>query len=248
LSQTGLTLDAHINGAQRTLTKNHRQFIHQLQKTITDIQTTIHQLARFTSMETITLETFLAHYAQILAQVSQHETRYKQSLEIIEVHNEWVKRVGHLKRLIDYIQVIEKVTDPALLKVEIENEIARIEQALSTLGLEQYEVIYHAHSEAISRISEDIELAIKAVKLAQVNQTKNINLNEPGAKIGIEQTITFIDSKEDIWLQNLLNNDWMNLSDILDLKHSSVNEIINALIVLCKNGKVDVQIRVRYKD
>lgn len=241
LSQTGLTLDTHINGAQRTITKNHQRFIKQLKKTTDDVQTTVHQVNRLTAMDVEAMETFLAHYSKIQSQVRIHETKYEQFLELIAVHNDWVKRVGQIKRLLDYIQVMEKVTDPALLKAEIEDEIIAIEQELSTLGLEQYEVIYYIHSAKVAQITQDVDLAIKAVALEETITSLALDTNQDPAN---EATKKLGDGN---WLQNWLEQDWINLSDIIHQEQCSSDEIANRLVQLYKNNRITVQLRVTYK-
>lgn len=241
LSQTGLTLDAHINGAQRTITKNHQRFTKQLQKTIADVQTTVHQLTRLTSMDIEAMEVFLAHYSKIRSQSREHESRYEQFLELIAIHNDWVKRVGQIKRLLDYIQIIEKVTDPALLKAEIEDEIVVIEQELSTLGLEQYEFTYHTHSEKVTQITKDVDLAIKAAELVRTITSLPSDASQNPAS---EKT-KILNNRN--WLQDWLERDWINLSDIIQQEQCSVDEITNRLVMLFNNDETIIQFRVTHK-
>lgn len=163
LSDTGLQLDAHINGAQRVLMKKYRVAKKQTVGLLTDVDKVLGEVSAGK-----TAKQLIEPYTKISSHFGQQQTSNKKMEELNVVHHSWVAFLAKIKRLRIYLGTIDFV-DTLLLENLLQSEIEAIASALATQNIDFYGKTLADISPKIDGIAHEIELAIRV----RDNQDKN---------------------------------------------------------------------------
>ena len=168
-SVAGLLLDAHINGAQRTLQELAVQAAIRIEKRVAAMRN-----IAATSLEIDTTEfpIFKDYAVQLQRQIQfadDDERRLKPLIEQYATHHDWIQLISRLKRLADMLKAAGEITDIGLLKQNWERIQWDMQQELASEGLKRYRAIYNQFVSPISEMQNELEML---VRLAQARQER----------------------------------------------------------------------------
>jgi hypothetical protein len=238
LSNTGLNLDAHINGAQRELQKKNNRLIKRLNNLIEEIARVYAQLPQVGSMTLAELSDLVTECQTVIRKFQEQNRYCFQALEVIALHSEWVNLVDRLKRQLTYIEIVDQIIAPQLLENRLEAEIAAIEQDLSTKGLKHYQEIYDSHSQSVATLADEINIAIELVKVTQAGSmpahTHQFDSKPFHGEDG-EKSFPYVNGK------------LIPLREILDREKDSITSVVSKLLELETSEQATVYIKIERK-
>lgn len=238
LSNTGLSLDAHINGAQRELQKKNSRLIKRLNNLIEEVTNVYAQFPQVDSMTLTELSNLVTEYQAVIRKFQEQNKHSFQALDTIALHGEWVNLVDRLKRQLIYMEIVGQIIDPQILVTRLEAEIAAIEQDLSTQGLKHYQEIYDSHGQSIATIADEISTAVELAKVTQAGSTSARDYQFDSKQIQIE---------DGEGLFPYLNGKLIPLREILDLEKDSITSVVSRLLELETSEQATVYIKIERK-
>lgn len=239
-SSTGIYLDAHVNGAQRTLQKNIASLSSRIQKRISAMREPLEQSIDLAVGEFAPFESYVSQAQTQLQLAEQEESDAQALLEQCAVHHDWVQLVDRLKRLQDMITTAAEITDTQLLEQTLERVQWDMQQELASEGLKQYRSIYNQFIEPINGIQRELET------LSRLAETRSRNGAFSDATRADRETenqpysVTLTASDDETILSEQLETKQINLKAMFEDSTKQEIEFLHHLINLNETGEIIV--------
>jgi hypothetical protein len=230
-SASGLLLDTHINGAQRTLQDLRGQAITRIDRRAASIREIVDHSADLENADFQKFQSYASQYEQQMQLADNEEPNYKYLIDQSTTHLDWVQLVARLKRLIDMSDVASKITDMKVLKQNLERTQWDIQQELATEGLKQYRLIYDHFVTPISEMQRELEML---VHLANTHQETVIPTPLPMPTSKPHATTTVVD-EECSWISS---DGSVDLRVMFEQSKQQENDFLRHLIELSEKGDV----------
>lgn len=156
-SATGTFLDAHINGAQRTLSKDTASLSTRIQKRAVSMREMVEISIDLENGDFATFENFISRVNSQLELLSQEEIKIQSLLAQRSTHHQWVQLVDRLQRLRDMTEAAATITDTELIEKTIDRLQWDIQQELASEGLKHYRAIYDRFVGPVNDIQRELE-------------------------------------------------------------------------------------------
>lgn len=237
-SVSGLLLDAHINGAKRTLQDLLIQAIARIEKRISTMR---EAMGVSLDLDTADFRIFKDYGVQLQRQIrfaDEDITNYKVIIQQCNTHQDWIQLIGRIKRLTDMIDVASKITDIKLLAQNLEQIQWGIKQEFASEGLKQYRLIYDRFAQPISEMQNELEML---VKLAGTRHNKHDVLPKPSLVTSSNINSDGSVANEFSWLNA---NGLVNLQEMFVKSRQTDIDFLRYLIELNQTGKIQVNWKI----
>jgi hypothetical protein len=233
-SASGLLLDTHINGAQRTLQDLVTQAIIRIEKRVSTMREV---MGISLDLDTADFYTFKDYCVQLQRQMQladEDTDSYKSLLDQCSTHQDWVQLVSRLKRLTDMLNVAAEITDVSLLAQNLEQIQWDIKQELASEGLKQYRLIYDRFVQAISEMQNEMEML---VKLASTHKDKHET--SPNSSL-LKPRTTSAESPRPDEFSWVMTNGLVDLQETFRQSHQTESDFLHHLIELTQRGEIKI--------
>lgn len=233
-SASGLLLDTHINGAQRTLQDLVTHAIIRIEKRVSTMREVI---GISLDLDTADFYTFKDYSVQLQRQMQladEDVNSFKSLLDQCSTHQDWVQLISRLKRLTDMLNVAAEITDVSVLAQNLERIQWDIKQEFASEGLKQYRLIYDRFVQAISEMQNEMEML---VKLAGTRKNKhetspNSSLLRPGT--------TSAESPRPDEFSWVMTNGLVDLQETFRQSQQTESDFLHHLIELTQRGEIRI--------
>lgn len=235
-SASGLLLDTHINGAQRTLQDLVTQAIVRIEKRVSAMREAI---GISLDLDTADFHTFKDYSVQLQRQMQladEDVNSYKPLIDQCSTHQDWVQLISRLKRLIDMLNVAAEITDVGLLAQNLERIQWDIKQEFASEGLKQYRLIYDRFAQPIFELQNELDML---VKLAGAHQEKRETSPNSSSSL-VASSITSAEvpaSDESSWV---MANGLVDLQEMFRQSRQAESDFLHHLIDLTQRGEIQV--------
>jgi hypothetical protein len=226
-SSTGLFIDTHINGIQRTLTRKSEAAHERLTQFVSRVNEALRKPYRVAELSLSELEEVVEQFETLQANATKLLEQLQPTVDYIEIHHNWVSLAERIHRLYDYLSVASQVTEVAHLEAELDNAVKAIAEDFATTGLKGYESAYCKFNPIVDNFSHELETAVELVR------------NSQGSIGELEEGNT---QSNDGLLDCLRHSRSLTLSELFKLSTSSHDSLIRQLIELERSGEVVVQV------
>ncbi|GAB4548880.1 MAG: hypothetical protein OHK0023_12630 [Anaerolineae bacterium] len=160
---SGLALDTHLNGAQRTLAGDAERVVKRLQALTDALQKQLETPPHAETFESV--QTFEGIYRQLQAQTREALEGVQNLQQKIAQHQSMVRLVEQLGRQYGYLATVQQVTNSAGLQRDLDNIKDALQTQLATVGLASYASLLATYTPQIERIGRDVNTALAAEQL-----------------------------------------------------------------------------------
>ncbi len=237
-SSTGIFLDSHVNGAQRTLQKDIASLSSRIQKRISAMREPLEQSIDLDVGDFAPFESYVSLVQKQLQLAEREESDAKALLEQCVVHHDWVQLVDRLKRLKDMIITAAEITDTQLLEQTLKRVQWDIQQELASEGLKQYRSIYNQFIEPINGIQRELETLSRLVETRARN---GAFAEEERVDTEFEHqsdSAKNVDSQDENILSEQLETEQINLKSMFENSTKQDSEFLHYLIKLNETGEI----------
>jgi len=233
-SSSGLLLDTHINGAQRTLQDLVTQAILRIEKRVSAMREAMGTSLDLDTADFRTFKDYSTHLQRQMQLADEDVTSSKPLIEQCDTHQDWVQLISRLKRLTDMVDVAAEITDVGLLTQNLERIQWDIKQEFASEGLKQYRLIYDQFVQPISEMQNELDML---VKLASARQDKR-EISPNSSQVTSSDT-----NQEDLTAEGL---SWLTANGLVDLQemfrqsHQADSDFLHYLIELNQRGEIKI--------
>lgn len=177
LSQTGLSLDAHVNGAQRTLEAKNGRITSQLSKTIAAIKQLLSQTVEASTDQMLNAQvvsTLRMEYINLVPQIGSIQAEAQDALALRDLHTGWVQLVDRLRRIHEYISLLQGVMILGTFPHRYDVILGALMEGLSVDGMPFYNELYNQYHPQVEDLYAEVSTAIQAAELARSQATDKI--------------------------------------------------------------------------
>lgn len=233
-SASGLLLDTHINGAQRTLQDLVTQAIIRIEKRVATMREAIGVSLDLDTADFYTLKDYSVQLQRQMESADEDVSSYKSLLDQCSTHQDWVQLISRLKRLTDMLNVAAEITDVSVLAQNLERIQWDIKQEFASEGLKQYRLIYDRFIQAISEMQNEMEML---VKLAGTRKDKHeTSPNSSLLRLGTTSAQAPISDKFS-WV---MTNGLVDLQETFRQSHQTEDDFLHYLIELTQRGEIQI--------
>lgn len=242
-SATNMFLDAHINGAQRTLTKDAVNLSTRIQKQTNSMREMIERSVDLDNGDFTAFENLTSQVTVQLELVNQEENKIKSLLAQCDTHRRWVQLVDRLQRLRDMTVAAATITDTQLMEKTIDQLQWSIQQELASEGLKQYQIIYDRFVGSIDDIQRELETISR---LADSKSRNDMRSSEDHQMFPIQSVIN-VSSQDKRYTPNGDSSEHENVSlkALFESSSTQANEFLQQLIELNESGEIIIYKRKR---
>jgi hypothetical protein len=233
-STSGLLLDTHINGAQRTLQDLVTQAIIRIEKRVSTMREAI---GISLDLDTADFYAFKDYSVQLQRQTESADedvNSYKLLLDQCSTHQDWVQLISRLKRLTDMLNVAAEITDVSILAQNLERIQWDIKQEFASEGLKQYRLIYDRFVQAISEMQNEMEML---VKLAGTRKDKHET--SPNSSL-LRPRTTSAEAPISDKFSWVMTNGLVDLQETFRQSHHTEGDFLHYLIELTQRGEIQI--------
>lgn len=234
---SGLDLDRHINGAQRTTTAQRQEAVTRLDRKVQSIR---EQLAYRSDWESAELNEFV-NYINLFEQqknVAEEAIRTHQVLlEQAKLHENWVRLLGKMRRLYDSLPSAEQITPMDTLRGELDRLNRDAEQELASEGRQAYATTYHTLQGSLEQIERELD------RLVHLANTPKFIPREVSPKEDLPPVKSQIHATQPTLALSVSPDGEVDLTTSFKQSGMSAETFLQNLIHLSREGKVSIQKR-----
>jgi hypothetical protein len=219
-SETGLTLDNHVNGAKRSILKSLKPFLARMEKVQDEIANAAQQRIEVATLNTDQLVTNVEQLLETRQQTDQLLRDAEDWLSDIELQGQWVYLVDSIRRLFDSIDLASQFTDVGVLRQRTNDTVEQIQQELATRGTQEYQAIYDEFYDKLNDLRRELDsftaLAKRSIQAQQVDaspSTQQTAIHERLPQLTIEDQVTPAEVESE--LERLYRNSQMSPEEFL---------------------------------
>lgn len=214
LSKTGLVLDSHINGVQRSITAKVKNVASQITKLVSTVNGMLASLAR---QDVSSSSSPIINQNKTLYLVIEDGLKTAQDLiNLIDQHTQWIKLLDRLRWIRDYLQILETEFDVKSFTSQYHSLSQEIMEGLSIKGISVYSELYNEYAPHIQSLYDEISVAIKASDIK--NQNKESRASEKSSKAVANRTaLSNLTGEENTVFENLVMKSGLNPEEFLSL-------------------------------
>lgn len=160
---SGLSLDTHLNGAQRTLAGDAERVVRRLQSLTDALQKQLEMPPHAETFESV--QTFESAYRQLQSQIREAQEAAQTLQQKIAQHQNMVRLIEQLGRQYGYLVSVQQVTNSAGLQRDLDSIKDALQTQLATVGLPSYANLLSTYTPQIERIGRDVNTALAAEQL-----------------------------------------------------------------------------------
>lgn len=170
LSNTGLVLDAHLNGAQRTLVGKSRVIATRFTDTLATIKKTLSQIGDAISTQVPSsqiVDDLCFAFKQLDVDFVAVMTEANEVQELRDFHSRWVQLVDSIHQTGKYIEILHNFTDISTFLNRQSILINVLMEGLSVGGILRYKELYAQYHPSVEALFQEVSTAIKAAELVR---------------------------------------------------------------------------------
>jgi hypothetical protein len=183
LSNTGLLLDAHLNGAQRTLEGKSMVITSQLANTVSTIKKMLSQIGDVTTTQVPSsqaVDNLCIAFTQLHVDCVALMVEASEVQGLRDLHVEWVQLVDSLHQTSKYIEILQRFTDTGTFLSRQSALINILMEGLSVGGIMRYRELYTQYHPSVEAIFIEVSTAIKAAELARTYLPSDTSSSQQG--------------------------------------------------------------------
>lgn len=233
-SQTGLPLDKHVNGAQRSIQKVIQRMTRRLETLQTEVVNFTQQKVEVSLFDSEQLEAFVHASEGLSLRIETTLADAQRHVDRVELHEKWLYFVERIKRLFDSVEVARTFTDVTMLERRLGILSDEIQQELATRGTEDYQGIYDEYFEQVDALDRELD---RLVLLAQ--QAFHSGSTAPRYSKSMELVVSS-HSVSTIQSERIRSAGTLILERLFRSSEKSAEEFVEYLIELERGGLLEV--------
>lgn len=170
LSTTGLTLDTHVNGAQRILTARCEASSRMITKQVDEVARALQCPVELENKDA--LQSWLTTFATIRTQIDEQQQQVDELLLLCHRHETWVHLVAQIKKITEYIKLLQEFTDTSSFEREYNKLLTIAMDGLAVEGLAHYHELADLLTPRVNRLLDEINIALQAQRLQQLRKSE----------------------------------------------------------------------------
>lgn len=241
-SDTGLAIDTHMNGVQRTLIKGHGSLIQRLSDITEQMGKMYDQIVRskFDDLGQEQFSHIVGAYHEICAEAEASNAAANAAMAQIELHHDWIGLAERIRRQQDYLDVVAQITDASHLHDMLAQFIDEIGRKFATEGLLAYREIYDEYRPKVETLAEEITAAAKLAELARSTHPQT----QPNQATEISGDTAPLDSALHQRLLDILpDGNVTTLNELLSQSRMSEAQFLSELLTLERSGFITTTIK-----
>ena len=222
-SKTGIHLDAHINGAQRTLLKDISHAMIRIDRRIASIKEIQERSIDIDAQDFAALTGYALDVRKQFLSIDEEEVNFQNLLDICTVHRNWIQLIDRIHRLGDMTKAASEITDVDTIEKNVERIKWEIQQELASEGLKKYKSIYDRFIGQVTEIQNDLEALVRlsAAKASATDKSKAhsesgttaqnvLGNNSPLGHLAFEETMEEVNLQELFSKSRKMENEFLH--------------------------------------
>jgi hypothetical protein len=242
-SDTGLAIDTHINGAQRTLLKGHGSLVRRLSD-ITEQTGRMYDRIVRSEFDELGQEQFshiVGAYHEICAEAEASNAAANAAMAQIELHHDWIGLAERIRRQQDYLDIVAQITDASHLRGVLARIIDEIGRKFATEGLMAYREIYDEYRPKVDTLVEELTAAAKLAELVKARPSQTQPNQATDTSSG--DTAPFDAALRQRLLDILPDGNATTLNELLSQSRMHKAQFLSELLALERSGFITTTIK-----
>lgn len=244
-ASTGLPIDTHINGFQRTLTRKRENAQAKLEQFASRVNESLRRPQRTADLSFEQLEKTMADFIDMQADAVNLKSEGQPIIEEIETHRNWIDLAERIQRIWDYLDVASHVTDVTHLRSKLNKTVAFIAEEFAAVGLAGYRSAYEKFDPNVAELSDELQTAVKLVELYQTSQGLQRSQHLLSVTEEVEEFSHNVQNPYSSLLKHLCAAGSLTLSELRERSALSLEQLALQLLKLESKGQIVTRVTVQ---
>jgi hypothetical protein len=211
VSSTGLFIDAHINGAQRGITSKSRGVLRKVNKLTVEVNKMLNSLAKQDS--SVNCAPLIQKNKTLYREIEVSLKELQDLILLVDQQSDWVQFADRLLLIQEYLKILKTRFEVKSFNARYNSICRKLMETLSVKGIKVYAELYREYSPRVTKLYDEISVAIKATRINDQYIEKRI----PGmtSRAKSKRALLTLLRRKGIRFKDVVQNSGLKTEDLL---------------------------------